>query len=266
MFCLADAHIFCTVEQAKATILEVLNLIDYANKVLGFVKGQDYRYRLSLGDRKDDKKYYKDDKAWETAENTLREVLTEAKAPFFEAPNEAAFYGPKIDIQIKNVSGKEETAFTVQYDFVMPKRFNLTYTDKDGKEQEVVVIHRSSIGAIERTMAFLIEKYKGAFPVWLSPVQVQIIPIAERHNKYGQNVLDQLLTANIRVELDERAETMQAKIRDAQMQKIPYMLIVGDREEKEKTVAVRTREGGNLRAIKIKEFIDKVKEDIESRS
>ena len=266
MFCLADAHIFCTVEQAKATILEVLNLIDYANKVLGFVKGQDYRYRLSLGDRKDDKKYYKDDKAWETAENTLREVLTEAKAPFFEAPNEAAFYGPKIDIQIKNVSGKEETAFTVQYDFVMPKRFNLTYTDKDGKEQEVVVIHRSSIGAIERTMAFLIEKYKGAFPVWLSPVQVQIIPIAERHNKYGQNVLDQLLTANIRVELDERAETMQAKIRDAQMQKIPYMLVVGDREEKEKTVAVRTREGGNLRAIKIKEFIDKVKEDIESRS
>ena len=266
MFCLADAHIFCTVEQAKATILEVLNLIDYANKVLGFVKGQDYRYRLSLGDRKDDKKYYKDDKAWETAENTLREVLTEAKAPFFEAPNEAAFYGPKIDIQIKNVSGKEETAFTVQYDFVMPKRFNLTYTDKDGKEQEAVVIHRSSIGAIERTMAFLIEKYKGAFPVWLSPVQVQIIPIAERHNKYGQNVLDQLLTANIRVELDERAETMQAKIRDAQMQKIPYMLIVGDREEKEKTVAVRTREGGNLRAIKIKEFIDKVKEDIESRS
>ncbi|MDO8576901.1 MAG: threonine--tRNA ligase [Candidatus Daviesbacteria bacterium] len=266
MFCLADAHIFSTSDQAKQIILEVLDLIDYVNGVLGFIKGEDYRYRLSLGDRKEDKKYYKDDAAWDKAENVLREVLTEAKAPFYETPNEAAFYGPKIDVQIKNVSGKEETAFTVQYDFVMPKRFDLTYTDNNGKKQQVVVIHRSSIGAIERTMAFLIEKYSGAFPTWLAPVQVQIIPIADRHQKYAQNVLEQIKASNIRTEVDNRQETMQAKIRDAQAQKIPYMIIVGDREEKDNKIAVRTRAGQNLSALPVQEFIDKINREIESKA
>ncbi len=266
MFCLADAHIFSTSDQAKQIILEVLDLIDYVNRVLGFIKGEDYRYRLSLGDRKEDKKYYKDDAAWDKAENVLREVLTEAKAPFYEALNEAAFYGPKIDVQIKNVSGKEETAFTVQYDFVMPKRFDLTYTDNNGKKQQVVVVHRSSIGAIERTMAFLIEKCGGAFPTWLAPVQVQIIPITDQHQKYAQNVLEQLKSADIRAEVDNRQEKMQAKIRDAQMQKIPYMIIVGDREEADNKVAVRTRSGEDLGAIALDEFLAKVKASIESKS
>jgi len=265
LFCLSDAHIFCTIDQAQQVIKEVLELIDYVNSVLGFAKGQDYRYRLSLGDRKEDNKYYKDDTAWDNAENVLREVLTETKAPFYEAPNEAAFYGPKIDLQIKNVSGKEETAFTVQYDFVMPKRFDLTYTDKDGKQQQAIVIHRSSIGAIERTMAFLIEKYGGAFPTWLSPVQAQIIPIADRHQGYAQIVLEQLKASNIRVEVDNRQETMQAKIRDAQSQKIPYMIIVGDREEKENKVAIRSRTGQDLGAMPIADFLERIKSDIESK-
>ncbi len=266
VFALTDSHIFCKTDQAKQVILEVLDLIDYANGILGFVKGQDYRYRLSLGDRNEDKKYFKDDASWNKAENALREVLTEAKAPFFEAPNEAAFYGPKIDLQLKNVSGKEETAFTVQYDFVLPQRFDLKYIDEDGQEKQPIVIHRSSIGAIERTMAFLIEKYGGAFPTWLSPIQVQIIPIADRHQKYAQKVLEQLKDSDIRVEVDKRQETMQAKIRDAQNQKVPYMIIVGDREETDSKIAVRTRAGENLGALQIQDFLTRINLEIESKS
>ena len=262
MFTLSDAHIICTPAQAKEEIKEVLDLIDYVNKTFGLVKSKDYQYRLSLGDRKEDKKYYKDDSAWEKAEDTLRQVLKENDEPFFEAENEAAFYGPKIDIQMKNISGKEETAFTVQYDFVMPKRFNLKYIDNEGKEQEPVVIHRASIGAFERIMAFLIEHYGGAFPTWLSPTQVQIIPIADRHKDYAQKVLEQLKDTKVRVEIDSHAEKMQGKIRDAQIEKIPYMLIIGDREVEQGKVAVRTREGKDLGAIDAKEFIKKITEEI----
>ncbi|MBI4038765.1 threonine--tRNA ligase [Candidatus Daviesbacteria bacterium] len=266
MFTLSDAHIICTPEQAKQEIKQALNLTDFVNKTFGLVKGKNYRFRLSLGDRNEEKKYFKDDVAWEKAENTLREVLKENNEPFFEAENEAAFYGPKIDIQMKNVSGKEETAFTVQYDFVMPKRFNLKYIDKDGKEKEPVVVHRSSAGAFERLMAFLIEHYKGAFPVWLSPIQVQIIPITDRNIKHAQNILEQLNSSNIRAEIDVRSETMQSKIRDAQTQKIPYMLIIGDREEKEDTVAVRTRTGEDLGTMKLDQILDKIIKEIELKS
>lgn len=265
-FCLADAHIFCSREQAKQVIHEALELIESINKVLGLVKGKDYRYRLSLGDRKDEKKYYKDDAAWDEAENILREVLIESNEPFFEADKEAAFYGPKIDIQMTNANGKEETAFTVQYDFVLPKRFELEFIDQNGKFQQPIAIHRSSIGAIERTMAFLIEHYQGAFPTWLSPVQVQIVPITDRNIEYGQKVLEQLKNSDIRVEVDTRAEKMQAKIRDAQINKIPYMLIIGDREEKEGKVAVRIRDGKDLGTMTVEEFKEKIKSEIETRA
>ena len=266
MFTLSDAHIFCTPEQTKQVINDVLDIIYDVNKALGLTKGVDYRYRLSLGDREDEKKYYKDDSAWDKAEHVLREILTENKEPFLEAKGEAAFYGPKIDVQAKWANGKEETAFTIQYDFVMPKRFGLKYIDQEGREKEVIVIHRSSIGAFERIMAFLIEKYGGAFPVWLAPVQVQIIPISDKNLGYGQKILEQLKDSNIRIELDKRTETMQAKIRDAQLQKIPYMLIIGGREEQSGTVAVRTREGQDLGAIKAEEIINKIKGEIESKS
>ncbi len=266
MFCLADAHIMCAKEQARSEIIEVLKLIDYANSVFGLKKGVDYRYRLSLGDRKDaNKKYYKDDKAWNAAENILRQVLKEIKAPFFEAKGEAAFYGPKIDIQVRKVNGQEETAFTVQYDFVMPKRFELSYTDRTGKEKEVVVIHRSSIGAFERTMAFLIEFYGGAFPVWLSPVQAQVIPVADRHLEYADKVAQVIKDANIRVELKDEQETVSKKIRNGELQKIPYLLVVGDREIQAKNVSVRQRGKGDLGQMNLENFITKVQKEINEK-
>ena len=265
-FCLADAHIFATKNQAKEVIEEVLDLIDFVNKILGLKKGEDYRYRLSLGDRGDNKKYYKDDKAWDFAEDILRKVLTETKAPFFEAQEEAAFYGPKIDVQVKRVSGKEETAFTVQYDFVMPKRFKLKFINEKGKEEEPVVIHRSSIGAFERTMALLIEKYKGNFPTWLTPVQVKVLPITDRNLGYAKDVGLELEKENIRVELDDRNETLPAKIRGAQLEKVAYMLIVGDRETETSSVSVRKRSGKDLGAKRLNEFIENIKKEIDQKT
>jgi len=257
-FCLADSHIICQPNQAMNEINTVLDLIEYVLVTLGLDTGDNYRYRLSLGDRKDDKKYYKDDEAWDFAEDVLRKVLTQRKANFFEAEREAAFYGPKIDIQMRNFAGKEDTAFTVQYDFVMPKRFKLTYIDKDQKEKEPIVIHRSSIGAIERTMAFLIEHYGGAFPVWLAPVQVSIIPVADRHSDYARKLEAELKGQGVRAELDDQPGTMNHKIRQAQLNKVPYMLIVGDKEQASGTVSVRYRSGKQLNGIPFDDFKEAV--------
>lgn len=266
MFCLADAHIIATVDQAKDEIKAVLDLIDFVDKTLGLVKGVDYRYRLSLGKRGDTKKYYKDDKAWDHAENVLRDVLKETNdGYFFEAENEAAFYGPKIDVQVKNVSGKEETAFTVQYDFVMPKRFEMRYTDHEGKDVEPIVIHRSSLGAFERTMAFLIEKYAGAFPTWLNPVQVRVLPIADRHMEYAKSVYNALKHAHIRAELDERSETLGAKIRKGQEDKVSYMLILGDKEVESHMVSTRARNGKAGGPVSVDEFVETIRKEIDEK-
>jgi threonyl-tRNA synthetase len=253
-FCLADSHIICQKEQAVSEINEVLDLIEYATGVLYQGKAQ-YRYRLSLGNRQDTKKYYKDDEAWDYAENVLRQVLKQRNINFFELGDEAAFYGPKIDIQMKNVAGKEDTAFTVQYDFVGPKRFKLTYIDNNGQEKEPIVIHRSSIGAIERTMAFLIEHYAGAFPAWLAPVQVKIIPVADRHNEQAAKTAAELRKNGIRVEVDDRSERMNLKIRQAQLEKVPYMLVIGDKEAADNTVSVRRRSGEQLPAQSLADFM-----------
>ncbi len=265
-FCLADAHIICRKDQAIDEINAVLDLIEYTSSVFGLKTGEDYRYRLSLGDRKDEKKYYKDDNAWDFAENSLKEVLKKRRAPFFEAQGEAAFYGPKIDIQMKNFAGKEDTAFTVQYDFVMPKRFNLSYIDKDNAKKEPIVIHRSSIGAIERVMAFLIEKYAGAFPIWLSPVQAVVIPIGEKFNDYGKSVLENLKKESVRTELDDTNETLGKKIRNAELQKIPYILVVGEKEQKSESVSVRERGKGDSGPMKIDNLIKKIKMEISEKS
>jgi len=264
-FMLSDAHIITQPENAKSEIRKVLDLIDYVNKSLGLTRGRDYRYRLSLGDRNEEIKYQKDDAAWDKAEAILRQVLDEVKAPYFEAPNEAAFYGPKIDVQIKNVNGKEDTAFTVQYDFVMPKRFKLTYIDQSGKEVQPVVVHRASLGAFERTIAFLIEKYAGAFPLWLAPVQVEVIPIAERHNKAALEAVERLKTVDIRAEADTRNEPMQAKVRNHALQKVPYLAIIGDQELKNQTLAIRTRGGKDLKGLTFEDFLAKLKEEIEAK-
>jgi threonyl-tRNA synthetase len=264
-FCLADSHIICQPDQAVDEINTVIDLIEYVATVLGLDTGGNYRYRLSLGDRNNTSKYFKDDEAWDFAENVLRQVLVQRKANFFEAEDEAAFYGPKIDIQMKNFAGKEDTVFTVQYDFVGSKRFNLTYIDKDQQEKEPIIIHRSSIGAIERTMAFLIEHYAGAFPVWLSPVQVKIVPVADRHNDYCWEIEKKLRTLNIRAEVDDRSERMNLKIRQAQLEKVPYMLIIGDKEVESSTVSVRLRTGEQT-TQSLESFTATVSEAIETKA
>jgi threonyl-tRNA synthetase len=262
MFTLADAHIFLSPEQAEKEIIEVLKLIDYMNGKLGLKKGKDYLYRLSLGDRQDTKKYYKDDQAWDYAENVLRNVLKKQKAPFYEAAGEAAFYGPKIDVQMKRVNGQEDTAFTVQYDFVLPNRFKLTYTDNQGQEREPVVIHRASIGCLERTIAFLVEHYAGAFPVWLSPVQAQILTVGKAHKRFGKKLHEELLKSGIRSYLDDGNDTVGYKIRQAEKQKVPYMLVVGDKEVKGKSLAVRLRGEKEIKKIPLKKFIKQVQQEI----
>lgn len=265
LFCLADAHIICAKEQADDEIKNVLDLIDYANKIFGLEKGKDYRYRLSLGGRDDDKKYYKDDAAWDKAEGILRNTLKKIGAPYFEAEGEAAFYGPKIDVQMKKINGQEETAFTVQYDFVMPKRFAMKYIDKNGKENEPIVIHRSSIGCFERTMAFLIEHYGGAFPVWLSPAQVKIVSVGASHVEYCKKLAAEFKREGIRAEVDDSDETVGNKIRKAVAEKAPYMLLVGDREMQSGKLAVRDRGEKTTREIGKQEFMGEVREKIEER-
>jgi len=264
-FCLADSHIICKKEDVESEINSVLDLIEDMAKIFGLERGRDYRYRLSIGDKKDSKKYYKDDKAWDYAEHVLRKVLNNRKAPFYEAEKEAAFYGPKVDIQMKNFAGKEDSAFTVQYDFVAPKRFELQYINNKGEKEEAIVIHRSSIGAIERTMAFLIEKYAGAFPVWLSPIQVSIIPISDKHQSYGKDIAETLRNQGIRYETKYENETLGKKIRKAEMQKIPYLLIIGDKEIQAKSVGIRQRSKGDLGQMKLEDFLDKIKKEIEQK-
>lgn len=261
-FCLSDGHIICAnLKQAETEITGVLDLIDYFSDVFGLTKGKDYWYRLSLGDRADEKKYYKDDSAWDAAEEVLRSVLKKRNEQFTEVKNEAAFYGPKIDVQMKDVRGLENTAFTVQYDFVMPKRFKLVYNDKDGTEKEAIVIHRSSVGALERLIAFLIEKYDGAFPLWLAPVQVKILPVGEKFLLYAKKVHTELVNAGIRSELDESNETLGKKVRSAKLAKAPYWIVVGEQEEKAGSVALESRDG-NKQALSVADTIVLFKKEI----
>ena len=266
-FCLADSHIICAdKEQAETEVKQVLDLIEEVAAVFGLKKGVDFWYRLSLGDRNDDKKYYKDDNAWDESEEALRKVLKGQGVKFEEAENEAAFYGPKIDIQMKDVRSQENTAFTVQYDFVMPKRFNLVYTDKDGKEKLAIVIHRSSIGAIERIMAFLIEKYEGAFPLWLAPVQVKVIPVRTNHNDRAEEVYKMLMDAGIRAELDNAEENLGSKVRDAKTNKIPYWIVIGDKEIEAGKVTLESLGNGTLGQTSEGELLEKLLKEIKDKS
>ncbi|MDP2838219.1 MAG: threonine--tRNA ligase [Candidatus Moranbacteria bacterium] len=265
-FCLADAHIICTDKnQAAEEVSKALDLIEYIATVFGLKLGENYSYRLSLGDRTDDKKYYKNDAAWDEGETMLRSVLKDRNGAFVEAANEAAFYGPKIDIQMKDARGKENTAFTVQYDFCMPDRFNLTYVDADGKEKRPVVVHRSSIGAIERVIAFLIEHYAGAFPVWLAPVQVVVLPIGEAHQAYAEKVAKELQQHDIRVEVDASNESLGKRIRSAKMQKTPYLMVVGDKEVAAKTVSLEHRSEGSLGVESVEQALTLISEVIATK-
>lgn len=266
-FCLSDAHIICaSEEQAIEEVHKALDLIEYANGVLGLKMGEDYSYRLSLGDRDNTEKYFKDDAGWDKAESLLRDAMNKRGVTYVEAKDEAAFYGPKIDIQMKNVNGKEDTAFTVQYDLSSPIKFDLTYTGDDGKQHRTFVVHRSSIGSIERTMAFLIEKYAGAFPTWLSPVQVKVLPISEKHVEYAQKVSTQLMESGVRVEVDSSNESLGKKVRNAKTEKVPYVLVMGDAEVEANTVAVESRDKGKLGAQSFEEFRTNLLTEIKNRA
>lgn len=264
-FCLADAHIICaTEEQAAEEVAKALDLIVDIAKVFGLEMGKNYHFRLSLGDRSNTEKYYQDDAAWEKGEHLLREVLKARGEKFEEAKDEAAFYGPKIDIQMKNVNGKEDTAFTVQYDFCMPNRFDLTYTAADGTQKRAFVVHRSSIGAIERIVAFLIEHYGGAFPLWLAPVQVKVLPVSEKHAAYASSILEQLREAGIRAEI-VADDSLGKRIRNVKMEKVPYTLVLGDKEVEANTVTLEGREG-TKEVLSVPDLVAKLKQEITSRS
>ena len=266
-FCLSDAHIICaSEEQAVDEVGRALDLIEYANSVFGLKMGVDYHYRLSLGDRSDTEKYYKDDAGWEKAETLLRVCMKDRGVDFVEAPGEAAFYGPKIDIQMKNVNGKEDTAFTVQYDLCMPTQFDLTYTAEDGTKKRAFVVHRSSIGSIERTIAFLIEKYAGAFPLWISPLQVKVLPVSDKHVAYAHEVAEQLKTINIRVEVDASNDTLGKRIRAAKVEKVPYLLVIGDEEVAANTATLESRDKGKIGALPVADIITKLQEEICTRA
>ena len=256
---LNDAHIFCRPDQIKEEIHGVLRLVERAFATLQIT---DYTYRLSLRDRADTEKYVQDDELWRVAEGELREALDEASVEYYAAEGEAAFYGPKIDIQIRDVLGREETIATVQVDRHLPKQFDLEYVAEDGSRQRPVMIHRGIIGTLERMMAYLIELYAGAFPTWLAPVQAMVIPIADRHTDYAHKVRDDLRREGFRADVDARNERMNSKIRDAQLQKIPYMLVVGDREAENQAVSVRTRSGEELKAMPLFQFIDRLRDEV----
>lgn len=265
-FCLSDAHIVCKdEEQAVSEMGKALDLIGYANGVFGLEYGTDYWYRLSLGDRDNTEKYFKDDAGWEKAEGLLRELMNKQGVKFIEAKDEAAFYGPKIDVQMKNANGKEDTAFTVQYDLSSPQKFELDFMGEDGQKHRAFVVHRSSIGSIERTMAFLIEKYAGAFPLWLSPTQVKIIPVRENHTEYATQIYETLRDANIRVELDTREENLGGKVRHAKEEKMPYWIVIGDKEIAANKVTLESRDAGQLGQIYREELLAKLTQEIKEK-
>jgi len=266
-FCLADAHVICADdEQAKSEVCLALDLIEHMAKVFGLKMGDDYFYRLSLGDRGNKEKYYDDPPAWDKSEKMLRDILENRNCKFNEVADEAAFYGPKIDIQMKNINGKEDTAFTVQYDFCMPSKFKLNFINKKGKEQQSVVIHRSSIGAVERIIAFLIEHYAGAFPVWLSPVQVKILTISENQVDYAKKMEKRFFEKGVRVELDDSSESLGKKIRNAEAEKAPYMIVLGKKEVEEEAISVRQRGEINLGTMTFEAFLGKISKEIKNKT
>ena len=263
--CQNDAHLFVRPDQIKEEVGRVLNLIvEVYQKDFGFPASA-FSYRLSLRDKNNKEKYIDNDKMWETAEEQLRQILKELNIDFYEAEGEAAFYGPKIDIQIKTALNHDVTIPTCQLDFALPERFDLSYIGEDGKEHRPVVIHRAILGSSDRFISFLLEETKGALPTWLAPVQVKILPITDKHHEYANSLAEEMRKEGIRVEVDERSEKTGYKIREAQLSKVPYMLIVGDKEVEENKVSVRDRKEGDLGAVDSKEFISKLKKEIEER-
>jgi threonyl-tRNA synthetase len=260
---LNDAHIFCTPEQIKEEFSNVMKLVERAYSDLGITK---YSYRLSLRDPANKEKYVDNDEMWTLGEQMLREALDSLGLPYRESRGDAAFYGPKLDIQLADVMGHEETYSTVQLDFHLPSQFDLAYTAADGTKKRPVMIHRAIISTMERMVSYLIELYAGAFPLWLAPVQIGLVPISERHHDYAKKVETALRAAGLRVETDDRNEKMNGKIRDFANQKVPYILVFGDKEEAAGAVSVRTRAKGDQGSIPLADFVAKCKALVAGRS
>ncbi|CAM3921770.1 threonyl-tRNA synthetase [Lederbergia lenta] len=260
---LNDAHIFVRPDQIKDEFIRVVELVTEVYKDFNI---EDYSFRLSYRDPEDKEKYFDDDEMWNKAQAMIKEAMDGFGIDYVEAEGEAAFYGPKLDVQVKTALGKEETLSTVQLDFLLPEKFDLTYVGEDGKQHRPVVIHRGVVSTMERFVAFLIEEYKGAFPTWLAPVQVQVIPVSpDVHFDYAKQVKSKLKSLGFRVELDSRDEKIGYKIREAQMQKIPYMLVVGDNEIEEEAVNVRKYGEKKSETISFKEFVELLKTEVDNR-
>lgn len=258
-----DAHIYCTKDQIEEEFKKVIELTLRYFKIFGL---SNYWFRLSKWDPKNKKKYFNEPSSWNYAESILRKILKESNVPFFEASNEAAFYGPKVDVQFKSIIGREETMSTIQLDFAAKKRFGLFYKDANGKDNnEVFVIHRAPLSTHERFMAFLIEHYAGDFPTWLSPVQVSILPVSERHAAYAHQIQSELKKAKVRASVDDASETLGKRIRNAELIKIPYVLVVGDKEIESKSVNVRTRHQKETKTIPANTFVETIKKEIQER-
>ncbi|MGY3313258.1 threonyl-tRNA synthetase [Peribacillus simplex] len=257
---LNDAHIFVRPDQIKEEFKRVVNLVQEVYKDFDI---KDYSFRLSYRDPQDTEKYFDDDSMWEKAQSMLKGAMDELGLDYFEAEGEAAFYGPKLDVQVRTALGKDETLSTVQLDFLLPERFDLNYVGEDGKQHRPVVIHRGVVSTMERFVAYLIEEYKGAFPTWLAPIQAQVIPVSpEVHLDYAKEVQEKLKAQGIRVDLDTRDEKIGYKIREAQMQKIPYMLVVGDNEAKEGSVNVRKYGEQKSETIAFEDFVAAIKAEV----
>ena len=262
-FCQNDAHLFVTPEQIKSEVAAVCDLIFEVYKDFHIT---DYRCVLSLRDPADKVKYHDDDEMWDKAETALREVLTDLGIEFTEEIGEAAFYGPKLDVNVKPAVGAEYTLSTCQLDFCLPAKFDLTYTDTDGSDKTPVVLHRAILGSLDRFMAYLIEETMGAFPAWLAPVQVKVLPVTDRAGEYADQVEAKLSAAGFRVEVDHRSEKLGYKIREAQGQKIPYMVVVGDKDMENNTVSIRHRSGKDLGAMSQEEFVALLREAVDTKA
>ncbi|MBR2704052.1 MAG: threonine--tRNA ligase [Clostridia bacterium] len=262
--CQNDAHLFVRPDQIKEEVGKVLNLIkEVYQKDFGF-SADSFKYRLSLRDKANTEKYIDNDEMWETAENQLRAILKELNIDFYEAEGEAAFYGPKIDIQIKTALNHDITIPTCQLDFALPERFDLTYVGEDGKDHRPVVIHRAILGSSDRFISFLLEETKGNLPTWLAPTQVKILPISDAHIEYAKKVREELLKIQVRANVDDRNEKIGYKIREAQLEKVPYMLVIGDKEIENNAVGVRSHKNGEEGAMSLDDFKSKIKYEIDN--
>lgn len=262
-FTISEGHLMCRPDQLEDEFKACLEMAIYMLKTLGLY--EDVSYRFSQWDPNDRKTYIGTPEQWDEAQSTMKKILDHLEIPYKIGIGEAAFYGPKLDIQIKNVFGKEDTLITIQIDQMLAEKFGMEYIDKDGTKKNPYIIHRTSIGCYERTLALLIEKYAGAFPAWLAPTQVKILPISENYIEYADVVYDKLKKSGFRIEMDDRSEKIGYKIREAQLEKVPYMLIVGEKEMNEKTVSVRSRKEGDKGAMSLDEFISMLAEEVETK-